>query len=280
MGQKSIGGLYTDRQHGTNCFPSGPQAQDWTRRTDLASAMAGRATRLDAGRVTSQDQPTGTGTNPYFLPLSLAQAHGSATQKKSLHAAERDTPENLIRRQEFLAAVAKVDPDHLVFLDETGLTTSMTRLYGRAPAGARIHEAAPESHWSVVTLIAGIRLTGMVAPMTVAAATDGEIFRAYVEHFLAAALRPGDVVVMDNLSSHKVAGVRERIEAAGAKLLYLPPYSPDLNPIEKGWSKIKQLLRAAKARSEQLLDQATAQALKFITPEDAAGWFRLCASSL
>jgi transposase len=210
----------------------------------------------------------------------LAQAHGSATQKKSLHAAERDTPENLIRRQEFLAAVAKVDPDHLVFLDETGLTTSMTRLYGRAPADARIHEAAPESHWSVVTLIAGIRLTGMVAPMTVAAATDGEIFRAYVEHFLAAALRPGDVVVMDNLSSHKVAGVRERIEAAGAKLLCLPPYSPDLNPIEKGWSKIKQLLRAAKARSEQLLDQAPAQALKFITPEDAAGWFRLCVSSL
>ena len=116
--------------------------------------------------------------------------------------------------------------------------------------------------------------------MTVAAATDGEIFRAYVEHFLAAARRPGDVVVMDNLSSHKVAGVRGRIEAAGAKLLYLPPYSPDLNPIEKGWSKIKQLLRAAKARSEQLLDQATAQALKFITPEDAAEWFRLCASSL
>jgi transposase len=210
----------------------------------------------------------------------LAQAHRSATQKKSLHAAERDTPENLIRRQEFLAAVAKVDPDHLVFLDETGLTTSMTRLYGRARAGMRIHEAAPESHWSVVTLIAGMRLTGMVAPMTVAAATDGEIFRAYVEHFLAAALRPGDVVVMDNLSSHKVAGVRERIEAAGAKLLYLPPYSPDLNPIEKGWSKIKQLLRTAKARSEELLDQATAQALKLITPEDAAGWFRLCASSL
>jgi transposase len=156
----------------------------------------------------------------------------------------------------------------------------MTRLYGRAPAGVRIHEAAPESHWSVVTLIAGLRLTGMVAPMTIPAATDGEIFRAYVEHFLAAALRPGDVVVMDNLSSHKVAGVKERIEAAGARLLYLPPYSPDLNPIEKGWSKIKQLLRAAKARSEELLDQATAQALQHITPEDAKGWFRHCMSGL
>jgi transposase len=212
--------------------------------------------------------------------LPLAQAHGTAAQKKSLHAAERDTAENLIRRQEFLAAIAEVEPEHLVFLDESGLTTSMTRLYGRAPAGVRIQEATPESHWSVVTLIAGMRLTGMVAPMTISAATDGEIFRAYVEHFLVVALRPGDVVVMDNLSSHKVPGGRERIAAAGAKLLYLPPYSPDLNPIEKAWSKIKQILRAAKARSEQLLDQATAQALQLITPEDAKGWFRLCSTGL
>lgn len=179
-----------------------------------------------------------------------------------------------------MAAITKVEPEHLVFLDETGLTTSMTRLYGRAPAGVRIQEATPESHWSVVTLIAGMRLTGMVAPMTIPAATDGEIFRAYVEHFLVAALRPGDVVVMDNLSSHKVAGVRERIEAAGATLLYLPPYSPDLNPIEKGWSKIKQLLRAAKARSEELLDQATARTLQLITPEDAKGWFKHFMSGL
>jgi transposase len=212
--------------------------------------------------------------------LPLAQAHGTAAQKKSLHAAERDTAENLIRRQEFLAAIAEVEPEHLVFLDESGLTTSMTRLYGRAPAGVRIQEATPESHWSVVTLIAGMRLTGMVAPMTISAATDGEIFRAYVEHFLVVALRPGDVVVMANLSSHKVPGGRERIAAAGAKLLYLPPYSPDLNPIEKAWSKIKQILRAAKARSEQLLDQATAQALQLITPEDAKGWFRLCSTGL
>jgi len=156
----------------------------------------------------------------------------------------------------------------------------MTRLYGRAPAGVRIHEAAPESHWSVVTLIAAMRLTGMVAPMTIPAATDGEIFCAYVEHLLVADLRPGDVVVMDNLSSHKVAGARERIEAAGAQLSYLPPYSPDLNPIDKGWSKIKQILRAAKARSEELLDQATAQALQLITPEDDKGWFRIFASGL
>ena len=208
--------------------------------------------------------------------MSLAQTHGRAAQKKSLHAAERDTPENLIRRQEFLAAIAEVEPEHLVFLDETGLTTSLTRLYGRAPSGVRVAEATPESHWSVVTLIAALRLTGMVAPMTIPAATDGEIFRAYVEHFLVAALRPGDVVVMDNLSSHKVPGIQEKIETAAAKLLYLPPYSPDLNPIEKAWSKLKQILRTAKARSEELLDQATGEALKLITSEDAKGWFRHC----
>ena len=103
---------------------------------------------------------------------------GLRLKKKSLHAAERDTPENLIGRQEFLAAIAEVDPEHLVFLDETGLRTSMTRLYGRAPAGVRVAEAAPESPWSVVTLLAALRLTGMVAPMTIPAATDGEIFSA------------------------------------------------------------------------------------------------------
>lgn len=186
----------------------------------------------------------------------MAQRHGRAAQKKSLHAAEGDTPEKPIRRREFLATIAEVEPEHLVFLDETGLTASMTRLHGRAPAGVRVAEATPESHWSVVTLIAAMRLTGVVAPMTVSAATGGEIFRAYVERFPVAAPRPGDVVVMDNLSSHKVPGAKEKIEAAGAKLLYLPPYSPELNPNEKAWSKPKQIPRTAKARSEEQLDQA------------------------
>jgi hypothetical protein len=120
--------------------------------------------------------------------LPLAQTHGTAVQQKSLRAAERDTPENLIRRQEFLATIAEVEPEHLVFLGETGLTTSMTRLYGRAPAGVRNQEAAPESHCSVVNLIAGLRLTGMVAPMTIPAATDGDVFRAYVQRFLVVCL--------------------------------------------------------------------------------------------
>ena len=151
----------------------------------------------------------------------------------------------------------------------------MTRLYGRAPAGQRVHEGTPQSHWQVVTLIGALRLSGMVAPMTVEAATDGEVFLAYVEHFLCPALRPEDVVVMDNLSAHKVDGVRALIETVGAKLLYLPPYSPDLNPIEKAWSKIKQILRAIKARSTETLDQAITEALLLITADNAKAWFRL-----
>jgi len=116
--------------------------------------------------------------------------------------------------------------------------------------------------------------------MTVEAATDGEVFLAYVEHFLCPALRPGDVVVMDNLSAHKVDGVRQLIEATGAKLLYLPPYSPDLNPIEKAWAKIKQILRSIKARCSESLDQAITEALLLITEDNARAWFRLCTARL
>jgi len=166
--------------------------------------------------------------------------------------------------------------ERLLFLDESGITTTMTRLYGRAAAGQRVHEATPQSHWTVVTLIGALRVSGMVAPMTVEAATDGEIFLAYVEHFLCPELRPEDVVVMDNLSAHKVDGVRQLIEATGARLLYLPPYSPDLNPIEKAWSKIKQILRAIKARSTETLDQAITEALFNITADNARAWFKLC----
>lgn len=150
----------------------------------------------------------------------------------------------------------------------------MTRLYARCRGGRRIAEATPAGHWKILTLIGAIRLGGMFAPMTIEAAIDADIFSAYVDQALAPELKPGDVVVMDNLSSHKVQGIRERIEAAGAELLYLPPYSPDLNPIEKAWSKLKQYLRAAKARSAEQLQQAIAEALKTITQNDAAAWFR------
>ena len=157
--------------------------------------------------------------------------------------------------------IGRIDLERLIFLDESGVSTQMTRLYARCAGGARIHESTPDGRWKILTILGAISTRGMIATMTIEAATDREIFLAYLDEVLCPKLRPGDVVVLDNLSSHKVQGVRERIEAAGAQLLYLPPYSPDLNPIEKAWAKLKQLLRAAKARTKEALDQAIAELL-------------------
>ncbi len=152
----------------------------------------------------------------------------------------------------------------------------MTRLWGRAPRGQRITETTPQGHWKVLTVLGALCLGGVRAAMTIESATDGEVFLAYLEQVLAPPLRVGDVVVMDNLSPHKLKRVREVIEAAGAQLLYLPPYSPDLNPIEKAWAKLKQSLRAAKARTSGLLEQAVAEGLRAISADNAAAWFRYC----
>lgn len=205
-----------------------------------------------------------------------SEADGAAAEKKSLHAEERDKEENRRRREAFVQRLGTIPPERLIFLDESGVTTRMTRLYARAPGGTRVHEGAPEGDWKILTILGAMSTRGMIAAMTVEAATDGEIFLAFLDHVLCPALRPGDVVVMDNLSSHKVDGVRQRIEKAGAELLYLPPYSPDLNPIEKAWSKLKQMLRQLKARTAEALDQAISQALPQISPENARAWFRLC----
>lgn len=156
------------------------------------------------------------------------------------------------------------------------MTTSLTRLRARCEGGGRIAEATPGSHWKILTILGAMSVRGMVAAMTIEEATDGDIFLAFVEQVLCRALQPGDVVVMDNLGSHKTPRVRERIEKAGAKLLYLPPYSPELNPIEKAWSKLKQLLRSAKARSKEALEAAIADSLPHITPDNATAWFRGC----
>ena len=156
----------------------------------------------------------------------------------------------------------------------------MTRLYARGPGGRRIHEATPGGHWKIMSILGAMSLNGMVATMTIEEPTDTDIFLAYVEHLLYPVLKTGDVVVMDNLSAHKAPAVREWIEKAGAEVLYLPPYSPDLNPIEKAWAKLKQLLRAAQARTKETLDQAITQALPCITPSNAQAWFRLSLNGL
>jgi transposase len=168
----------------------------------------------------------------------------------------------------------------LIFLDESGVTTSMTRLYARGTGGGRIHEATPGGHWKIMTILGAMSLNGMIATMTIEEPTDSDIFMAYIEHLLYPALKPGDVVVMDNLSAHKAPAVREWIEKADAELLYLPPYSPDLNPIEKAWAKLKQVLRETKARTKEALDQAITDALPSITPDNAKAWFRLALDGL
>ncbi len=152
----------------------------------------------------------------------------------------------------------------------------MTRLWARAERGQRIAESTPQGHWKVLTVLGAMSTRGIVASMTIESPTDGDIFLAYVEQVLCPKLKPGDVVILDNLSAHKVAGAREHIQAAGAELVYLPPYSPDFNPIELAWSKFKQYLRAAKARSAEALEGAVSDALQTLTGENAVAWFRHC----
>ena len=197
----------------------------------------------------------------------------AASKKKSLHASERDTEANRKQREEFITRITAIDPKSLVFLDESGVTTSMTRLFARSEGGGRIYEAMPDSRWKILTIIGAMSLRGMIATMTIEEATDGDIFRAYVEQVLCAALQPGDVVVMDNLSSHKVSGVREMIEKAGAEVLYLPPYSPDLNPIEKLFAKLKILLRKAAKRSTEELWKEIGELLNTVTTNECANYF-------
>lgn len=156
----------------------------------------------------------------------------------------------------------------------------MTRRYGRAPRGERVREATPAGHWSTLTLLGAMSSQGVLATMTVESPTDGDVFLAYLDHVLCPQLRPGQVVVMDNLAAHKVPGVRERIEEVGAQLFYLPPYSPDFNPIEQCWAKVKQSLRSAKARTVEVLEAAVAQALASITPQNASAWFAHCGYGL
>lgn len=207
--------------------------------------------------------------------MAGAEAAGAASEKKSLHATERDTEENRRRREAFVEQIATIAPEDLIYLDESGVSTQMTRLYGRAERGQRVEDTVPGGHWKMLTVLGAMDHTGMLATMTVEAATDREVFLAYLDHVLCPKLRPGHVVVMDNLSAHKVAGVRERIEACGASLLYLPPYSPDLNPIEKAWAKLKQGLRAVAARTVDALQYAIAGLLPSLSHHDASNWFHL-----
>lgn len=161
----------------------------------------------------------------------------------------------------------------MVFIDETWATTNMARRYGRAPKGERLRVGVPHGHWKTTTFVAGLRMTGLVAPMVLDGPINGRAFQAYVDQVLVPELKPGDIVVMDNLGSHKGADVRAAIEGVGAKLLYLPPYSPDFNPIENAFSKLKALLRKAAERTVDGLWNRIGALLPSFTPQECANYF-------
>lgn len=199
---------------------------------------------------------------------------GPECKKKVTRAAEQDRPDVAAQRQQWRDGQAALDPQRLVFVDETWAKTNMSRRYGRAPRGERLIGAVPQGHWKTTTFVAALRVGGLTAPLVIDGAVNGDLFVAYVRQVLVPTLRPGDIVVMDNLASHKRVGVRQAIEAAGAELRYLPPYSPDLNPIELAFAKLKALLRKAGKRSVDELWDFLGQTLDAFTPQECRNYFR------
>jgi transposase len=193
-------------------------------------------------------------------------------KKKVLHAQEQDNPEVQEQRREFGAELAGVDPQRLVFVDECGANTAMTRTHGRAPVGQRVSASTP-GHWESITLTCGLRLSGVTATLAFPGATNTEMFQSYVKDVLVPELKPGDVVVWDNLKPHQSEEAVEAVEGAGARVVPLPPWSPDLTPIEEMVSKVKNAMRSAAARTTEAVYAAFGSALHDVTPEDIAGWF-------
>jgi transposase len=187
---------------------------------------------------------------------------------------EQERPDILKRRRAWFEGQPDLEPARLVFIDETALSTKMARLRGRAPRGERCRAGVPHGHWKTTTFTGGLRLSGMTAPFVYDGAMNSAVFLAYVEQVLVPTLTSGDVVVMDNLAAHKAAGVRDAIERAGATLLFLPPYSPDFNPIENAFSKLKALLRAKAERTVPALWDAVGSLLDQFAPSECANDFK------
>src|SRR5215469_4035482 len=194
--------------------------------------------------------------------------------KKTLYAAEQKRAEVIRARRRWMREQGMFDPARLVFIDETWTNSAMVRPCGRSPIGERLVDYAPHGHWKIITFVGGLRLRGMTAPFVLEGAMNGPMFLAYVKQCLVPALKCGDIVVMDNLPVHKVAGVREAIEAAGATLLYLPPYSPDLNPIEMAFSKLKAHLRKAAEHTIAGLLRRIGRVVKTFTPQECRNFLR------
>ena len=216
-----------------------------------------------------------------FAPSTLSRAlrRLDLGRRKDPARSEQDRPDVAAARDAWRGEMlAGADPRRLVFLDESGLDTRMTRSHARAPRGRRAIGRIPGGHWRRLTILGAIALDGVVAAMTVAAATSTAVFVACIEEVLAPALRtrPGTILVMDNLAPHKAAAARQALDRAGLARRYLPPCSPDLNPIGQAWSKMKERLRQAGARTIEALDNTIPDALDTITPADTTAWFQHC----
>jgi transposase len=198
------------------------------------------------------------------------------SSKKTLRASEQEREDIARQREQWPQFQTEIEPCRLVFLDESGAKTNMTRLYGRAGKGKRCCDKAPDGRWETVTMLSSIRLDGETESVLFEGAVDRAMFEAYIEQILGPSLRPGDIVVMDNLASHKSQAAQAFVESRSAAYLFLPAYSPDYNPIEKMWSKVKQILRSMKACSQEELFDAIAKALSMVTADDAQGWFASC----
>jgi transposase len=198
----------------------------------------------------------------------------TSPSKKTLHAAEQDRPDVAAARAELKAEQPRLNAPRLVFIDETAVTTKMVRHYGRAPRGERLVASVPHGHWKTLTLVAALRIDGLTAPYVIDGAMDGPSFLAYVEQVLVPTLRKGDTAFMDNLRTHKIDGVAAAIEAVGAKVRFLPAYSPDLNPIEMAFSKLKTALRRGAARTVKALMKLIGKLLKRFAPKQCANYFR------
>ena len=193
-----------------------------------------------------------------------------------IHATEQQRPDVQSRRAAWIVEQFGWPASHLVFLDECGARTNLVRQYGRCLRGQRLVAYAPHGHWKTTTFVGALREVGLTAPMVLDGAMNGKAFLAYVQQVLTPTLKPGDLVVMDNLSSHKRAGVREALERVGAKVLYLPPYSPDLNPIELAFSKLKWLLRSTAERTIEALWSRLGKLLDEFPPQQCRNYFRHC----
>ena len=197
-------------------------------------------------------------------------------KKKTVHASEQDRPDVHKQREEWFEGQLDLDPAKLVFIDETWASTNMAPRYGWAPKRERLRVGIPHGHWKRTTFVAALRLTGLTAPMALDGSINGASFLDYVKRVLAPTLTPGDVVIADNLSSHKSDRVAQAIKAVGAKIRFLPPYSPDLNPIENAFSKFKSLLRRAAERSVGALQQTIMRLAETFTPNECANFFAAC----